>query len=79
MEELKPRKIPFRELRVLILERGYYAKDLARAIGMGESTMSMKLNGKAPWTMAEAYAVCDALGVSYEKIPVLFPKKDVTA
>lgn len=79
MEELKPRRIPFRELRVCLLERGYYAKDLARAIGMGESTMSMKLNGKAPWTLAEAFAVCDALGVSYDMIPVLFPKADVTA
>ena len=76
--EMNPRVIPFRKLRVAILDRGYYAKDIANAIHISEAAMSARLNGKTPWTLREIYEVCDALNIRYEDIPQFFPKKDAT-
>ncbi len=79
MEMIKPRTIPFRELRVLILKRGYYAKDIARMLNMSEANFSAKLNGKSPWRLEEAYRICEVLDIPYSDIPQYFPKPDVMA
>lgn len=77
--DVKPRNIPYRELRVLILKRGYYAKDLAAMLNMSEAAVSSRLNGKTQWTLKEVFRVCDLLMIPYSDIPEYFPKTDVMA
>ena len=74
---IKPRKIPFRELRCEIVRHGLYAKDLAYMIHISAAEMSKKLNGKRPWYMWEIYAVIDALNLDPAKISVYWPVDDV--
>lgn len=76
---MEERKILFRELRCEILRQGYYAQDVADAIGISKAAMSARLNGKTAWTMQDVYEICDLLRIPYEKIPFYFPKKDVQA
>lgn len=79
MENLEPRKILFRELRVAFLKRGYYSKDIAAALHMAAGGLSARLNGKTPWNLSEIYEICDLLKIPYSEIPAYFPKEDVMA
>lgn len=44
----------------------------AVAMGMGESTLSLKLNNKAEWTQDEMKLAMDLLGKPYTEIPIYF-------
>ena len=46
--------------------------DFAIAMGMGESTLSLKLNNKAEWSQDEMKMAMDLLEKPYEEIPNYF-------
>lgn len=71
------RKIPFKALRCAIVNKGWYAKDLADAIHISAGELSKKLSGKRPWSMNEIYSVIDALGLSADQIATYWPIEDV--
>ncbi len=75
--DVKPRKIPFKELRCEIVRNGLYAKDLANMIHISTAEMSKRLTGKRPWSMREIYAVIEALDLDPQKITFYWPVEDV--
>lgn len=53
----------YRNVRAEMARRGIRLEDLANSLGVTVSTMSLKLNGKAPLTLSEAKRVKMCLGV----------------
>lgn len=61
-----------RKLRGLIREKYGTQAAFADALGMSETTLSAKLNGKTEWTRQEIETTCKILGISAENIPTYF-------
>lgn len=68
-----------------MLDRGKYGKlrgrikevcgtqlMFAKAMGMDESTISLKLNGKAEWTRVEMARACEVLRLPLEEVHPYF-------
>ena len=51
-------------LRAEIARKEFKITDLAKRIGMADSTLSHKINGKSPWTLSECRKVQKALEVN---------------
>lgn len=62
----------YRKLRGLIREKYETQAAFAAAMGMSNTTLSAKLNGKTDWVRAEMEQACRLLGISAEDIPVYF-------
>lgn len=60
------------KLRGRIREKFGTQAAFAEAVGMAETTLSSKLNGKTDWTRAEIEAACRLLDISAEDIPAYF-------
>jgi len=54
----------FPNLKAELSRRGIFLSDLAVLLGVTVSTVSMKLNGKTPLTLAEAKKIKNHLGVA---------------
>ena len=63
---------PYAKLRGLIREKCGTQRVFARKIGIAPSTVSLKLNGKAPWSMDEVERSCEVLGLSIRKAWIYF-------
>ena len=63
-----------------IKEYGYTQETLAKGIGITESSMSLKLNNKAPFKQIEIRLICKILGIPNNEIGVYFftPKVEKT-
>ena len=61
------------ELRCAMIRAGIDQNDIARTIGKSPSYVSLRLNGHVPWTMAEAYAICELLQLPITEIVRYFP------
>lgn len=59
-------------LRKVMLTRGATTRDLARALGLCETTMYNKINGYNDWKLWEMYAVRDYLGAQQLTLDQLF-------
>ncbi len=46
--------------------------DFARHIGIDPSTLSKKMNGITSFTSEEIERICDALSISYRRVPFYF-------
>jgi hypothetical protein len=46
--------------------------NFAKAIGLSERSVSLKLNGKVPWTQPEITKACKLLGIPDKKINLYF-------
>ena len=55
-----------------IKEYGYTQETLAKEIGITESSMSLKLNNKAPFKQIEIRLICQVLEIADEDIGVYF-------
>lgn len=60
------------KLRGLIREKFKTQADFAMALGMADTTLSAKLNGKTDWKRQEIETACRVLGVAAEDIPLYF-------
>ena len=49
----------------------------ARAMGVSERTMSLKMSGKVPWKQPEIVKACSLLSIKNGKIPNYFFSKKV--
>lgn len=55
-------------VKYLMGDRGLEQSDLARRVGVDQSTLSLKLNGKRKWTVGELVQVSDIFGVSIDAL-----------
>lgn len=55
-----------------IKEYGYTQETFAKEIGINESSMSLKLNNKAPFKQIEIRLICKILDIADEEIGVYF-------
>lgn len=62
----------YNKLRGRIREMFITQAAFAKAMGMANTTLSAKLNGKTDWTRAEIEVACRLLYISAEKIPSYF-------
>jgi DNA-binding XRE family transcriptional regulator len=53
-----------KSLHLVMWQRGITQEWLARELGVNQSTMSRKIKGRAPWTLAEVYIVARALDLN---------------
>ena len=70
---------PFRELRAVIVRRGWNQKIFAYAMHVSDKKMSEWMNGIAKWELRDVYEACDVLGIPYKDIPIYWPKEDIFA
>lgn len=55
-----------------IKECGYTQKSLSEAVGIGEGTMSLKLNNESSFGQKDMLKICEVLGISYLDIGAYF-------
>lgn len=69
-----PKKIDrYRKLRALMLELGHDQTTLAKRTGMTRQQISDRMTGKVPWSLEDAYKVCDTLFIAIKDIRKYFP------
>lgn len=61
------------KLRGAITERGYQIADLVPVIDKCPSAVSLRMCGHIPFSLPEAYAILDFLGIPYTELPTYFP------
>ena len=62
------------ELRNALRNAGIQQRDIAVQIGLSETSMCHRMQGKYPFTISEAYEILDILHRPYSDLPILFPK-----
>lgn len=62
------------KLTELGMEHAYFAKKL----GIGASSLSLKMTGKSSWDLDLAYRAMDVLSLPYERLHEFFPKSGAT-
>ena len=62
----------YRKLRGLIREKYGTQAEFATAVGMSNTTLSARLNGKTDWGRTEIEHTCRLLGIPAEDIPAHF-------
>ena len=60
------------KLRKKIREKFWTDKEFAEAIGMNNSTLSLRLNNKIAWKLYEIKKVIKVLDIPMEEIPYYF-------
>ena len=61
------------KLRGAITERGHQISDLVHVIDKCPSAVSLRMCGHIPFSLPEAYAILDFLGIPYTELPAYFP------
>jgi transcriptional regulator with XRE-family HTH domain len=66
--------MPFNYSKLLgrFREYGFTQKDVAAHIGVGPTTLSLKLNNKATFTSSEIDSMCKLLDIAKEDIGIYF-------
>ena len=62
----------YRKLQGKIVEKLETQSAFAKAMGLSERTISLKLNNKIRFTQGEIFKACDILGIDYGDIGVYF-------
>jgi len=61
IKPVKTKVKPNEKVRAAMVEAGYTQKALARAIGIGESSLNQKLSGKRNFTLPESILIAETL------------------
>ena len=67
------------ELRRVMREQNVYVYDLANLLGITSAAMSMKLSGKNPLKLEEAYKILRFLHLPYKEVYRYFPPRGEAA
>ena len=62
----------FLKLRGRIKEKGLTEQDFAKQINLSRTSLSLRLNGKAEWTLSEIESTCKLLEISDTEVPLYF-------
>ena len=65
----------YKKLRLLMYERSVTALQAAKACGITQPTLSLKLQGESSFTLDEVYALCVLLEIAVCDIPIFFPNR----
>lgn len=65
---------PYTALRRLCKAEGYDYTALSERLGKGKNYIVERFGARQPWSMDDAYIICDALRQPYDRIPELFPR-----
>lgn len=65
---------PYKALRNYITQQDMTCEMLAEEIGIGKSTMSMKMNCRLQWTVDEMWRIMDALSIPAHEMHKVFPR-----
>lgn len=63
----------YRKLRGALAEQGKHLYDMADYLNYKPMSISLRMTGKTPWRMDEAYRVMDFLSLPRERIFDYFP------
>lgn len=66
------RQIPYWKLRGRFHSCGYRDQEVADYIGIDNSTLSKRMNGRQPWTSTEIESACELLGIQQDEIGKYF-------
>ena len=58
----------FLQLRHRIEDAGYQDQEFAAEMGWPGSVLSARLNGRTPWSMADAFRACSLLQIPLEEM-----------
>lgn len=66
-------------LRLALKTRGFSLEALGDIVfdGTVKSVVSMRLSGRTPWRIEEAYKILDALRLPHSWLPLLFPPNGI--
>lgn len=67
----------YSKLKGIIIEKYGSQASFAKAIGISERTLSLKMHGKIAWRQNEIVKAIKALGLSYDDIQNYFFKEKV--
>ena len=62
----------YSKIKGAIKEKFDNQAQFAEALGIGESTLSLKLNNKTEWTQGEMVAALNLLGISVDQVEDYF-------
>ena len=65
----------FAKLREAVHEREESLEDLAAALGICTAALSLKLNGKRPFKLAEMWVIMDHLKIPDTQFHKIFPRE----
>lgn len=68
----------YKKLRLIMFENDITIQELAKRIGVSNTYMSNRLNGKHPFSMDNVYAICKLFSIPYEEISTYFPERRKT-
>lgn len=61
-------KESFKKLKLLLMDRGIYQKDLAKAVRIDKVSLNQKINRNgSTFTLEEASRICDFLSISLDE------------
>lgn len=66
------KRVICKRLKGLMVERGIGTYELAQKLGMGPSTLNLKINGKRDWWYSEVARITIVFG--YDEIKDVFPE-----
>ena len=61
------------DLRRALFEADMPQAELAKPLGRSPGYVDVRMAGRASWTMADAYTICDVLHIPREEIYKYFP------
>lgn len=61
-----------KQLRIKLIERGLSVQELAKAVGISQATMYVKLNGKSDFTYKEVMSIKKTLALDIEEFNSIF-------
>lgn len=66
----------FKKLRSRIFDFEFLQEDLAKRLGKSTTYLKNRLNGSQPFTLQDAYLLCDLLEIEMSEIPKYFPREE---
>lgn len=63
----------FKELKCLMIRLDVTQDEIRDIIGKSRSYVTARMCAKAPWSMDDVYAICEALNINPQEIPKYFP------
>ena len=64
------------QIKARMVLKGYTIKSLARAIGVGEQNLAMKINGKRKFNHVELSRIMKVLDLTPEELVFIFLEED---
>ena len=63
----------FRKLKTVMFSNDVTQAELSKVLGVSETYMTHRMTGRYPFTMDDAYKICDYLHLPYSELSTYFP------